>query len=105
MAKLVPNTQTGSLTDHQLGTDDTLIGLDRSFNTLFGDSNLMDGNSRCGDDVLIGGTTPSVIYGDAFEMDGNARGGNDTLTGNVLFGSAFYGDAFTMHDHAQGGND
>ena len=25
MAKLVPNTQTGSLTDHQHGTNDTLI--------------------------------------------------------------------------------
>ena len=30
MPKPVPNTQTGSLTDHQRGTDDTLIGVDNA---------------------------------------------------------------------------
>ena len=54
MARLVPNTQTGSLTDHQQGTDDTLSGVDDASN---------------------------VLYGDAFDMDDHARGGNDTLTG------------------------
>ena len=38
MAKLVPNTQTGSLTDHQHGTDDTLTRRGHSDNTLFGDA-------------------------------------------------------------------
>ncbi len=45
MAKLVPNTQTGSLTDHQHGTNDTLI---RRWTmrtiTLFGDAFAMYDN-------------------------------------------------------------
>ena len=54
--KLVPNTQTGSLTDNQRGTKDTLIGLDNlATNTLFGDAFDMHDKARGGDDTLIGG--------------------------------------------------
>ena len=59
MPRPVPNTQTGSLTDNQRGTNDTL--------------------------VLGAGTDPSdlgvVLHGDAFAMSDNARGGDDTLIG------------------------
>src|SRR5260370_38496376 len=78
MSKPIPNTQTGSLTDHQHGTNDTLIGLDNALNTL---------------------------YGDAFAMDDHARGGNDTLIGGANATNALYGDARSMHDHPRGGND
>jgi len=71
MPKPIPNTQTGSLTDHQHGTDDTLIGLASALNTL---------------------------YGDAFAMDDHARGGNDTLIGGADATNVFYGDARSMHD-------
>ena len=72
MPKLVPNAQTGFLTDHEHGTDDTLIGIDNAINTLFGD---------------------------AFAMDDHARGGNDTLIGGANATNILYGDAFEMHDH------
>ena len=55
MPKPVPNTQTGSLTDHQRGTDDTLIGVDNAINTLYGDAFAMDDHARGGNDTLIGG--------------------------------------------------
>ena len=38
MPKPVPNTQTGSLTDHQHGTNDTLVGVDSGNDILFGDA-------------------------------------------------------------------
>lgn len=57
MAKIVPNTQTGSLTDHQHGSDDTLVG---------------------GNDTPIAGAS-NVLYGDAIFMDGNSQGGDDTI--------------------------
>src|SRR5262245_42615021 len=43
MRSLVPNTQTGSLTDHQLGTDDTLFGVANTITTLYGDAFSMSG--------------------------------------------------------------
>ena len=58
MPKPVPNTQTGSLTDHEHGTNDTLIGVDNTFNTLYGDAFAMYDHSRGGNDKLIGGTGP-----------------------------------------------
>ena len=64
MAKLVPNTQTGSLTDHQHGTNDTLIGVDNADNTLFGDAFAMYDKSHGGDDALTGAlvrTTRSMV--------------------------------------------
>ena len=71
MAKLVPNTQTGSLTDHQHGTDDTLI--------------------------LGAGSGPSdlqiSLFGDAFAMYDHSRGGNDTLIGGANANNALTGDA------------
>ncbi len=69
MAKPIPNTQTGSLTDHEHGTNDTLIGLDNAINTL---------------------------YGDAFGMFDHARGSNDTLIGSACATNILYGDAFAI---------
>ena len=86
MPKLVPNTQTGSLTDHQHGTDDTLIlgagsGPSDPQISLFGDAFAMFDNSRGGNDTLIGGANANnALTGDARFMVDNARGGNDTLT-------------------------
>ena len=71
MAKLVPNTQTGSLTDHQHGTNDTLI--------------------------LGAGSGPSdpqiSLFGDAFAMYDHSRGGDDTLIGGANANNALTGDA------------
>ncbi len=65
MAKGIPNTQTGSLNDHQYGTNDTLT-------------------------ALFGG----VLYGDALNMFDTSHGGNDTLTGGAgALTDALYGDA------------
>src|SRR5258708_33824298 len=66
MPKPVPNTQTGSLTDHQRGSDDTLIGLAGALN---------------------------ILYGDAFGMDDHARGGDDTLAGGAHAANRFSGAA------------
>ena len=61
MPRPVPNTQTGSLTDNQHGTNDTLI--------------------------LGTGTGPFdlqiALHGDALAMYDDARGGNDTLIGGA----------------------
>ncbi len=49
----------------------------------------MYGDSRGGNDTLIGGAGPGgpssfmFLYGDASEMHDNARGGNDHLTGGT----------------------
>src|SRR5258705_7533226 len=53
MAKRIPNTQIGSLTDHQHGTNDTLT------------------------------SSSGTLYGDALTMFDNSTGGNATLTGGV----------------------
>src|SRR5260370_17211146 len=84
MLTLVPNTQTGTLTDHQQGTDDTLSGIDDASNVLFGDAFAMDDHALGGNDRLTGGSSNSTdvsntLYGDAFDMTDHASGGNDTL--------------------------
>ena len=80
MAKLVPNTQTGSLTDHEHGTDDTLIGVNAGLNTLYGDAFDMFDHSRGGDDTLIGGDhATNLLYGDAHDMHDHSRGGDDAV--------------------------
>src|SRR5260370_35671568 len=84
MLTLVPNTQTGTLTDHQQGTDDTLSGIDDASNVLFGDAFAMDDHALGGNDMLTGGSSNSTdvsntLYGDAFHMTDQASGGNDTL--------------------------
>src|SRR4051812_23419323 len=100
MPTRVPNTQTGSLTDHQHGTDDTFVG----FTYLHGDAFSMVDASRGGDDTLTGGAGPGFtfgpfggvtnnLYGDADSLHDSARGGDDRLTGgdgstNNLFGDA-----------------
>ena len=69
MAKPIPNTQTGSLTDHEHGTNDALIGLDNAINTLYGDALAIYDHSRGGNDTLIGGDGASkLLLGDAFSM-------------------------------------
>ena len=75
--------------DSTRGGNDTLTGGDGSFNNLYGDARIMDGDSRGGNDTLNGGqgicsptgATSELVYGDAFEMHDHARGGNDTLIG------------------------
>ena len=82
MPKPIPNTQTGSLTDHEHGTNDTLIGFDNAINTLYGDAFAMYDSAHGVNDTLIGGTnSTNTLYGDAYEMHDNTRGGNDTLIG------------------------
>ena len=68
----------GSLTDHQIGGDQTL--------TL---------------DAHIDGTA----YGDADEMTDHAQGGNDMLTGGFEATNYLFGDANDMSDNSLGGND
>ena len=71
----------------------------------------MDGDSRGGNDTLIGGVGaggPSLmsLYGDAFEMHDNARGGDDHLTGGTgVRTTDLYGDAGIMDGDSRGGND
>jgi serralysin len=72
MQKPVPNTQTGSLTDHQHGTDDTLIGLANALNTLYGDALAMDDHARGGNDTLISGAGTDHMWGDAQVINGVA---------------------------------
>jgi hypothetical protein len=71
MPKPVPNTQTGSLTDNQHGTNDTLI--------------------------LDPGTgpfePPRILFGDALAMLDDSRGGNDTLIGGDTANNFLVGDA------------
>jgi len=106
MPKPVPNTQTGSLTDHQRGTDDTLIGVDNALNTLYGDAFEMHDHARGGNDHLSGGAGSFIfLLGDAGTMDGDSRGGNDTLIGAHGSVNNLFGDAQAMHDNARGGND
>src|SRR5258708_36169813 len=84
MPKPVPNTQTGSLTDHQHGTNDTLILADAG----------------------TGGTPLQVVlYGDAFAQYDDSRGGNDLLIGGANANNSLVGDARLIYDNAHGGND
>ena len=72
MAKRIPNTQTGSLSDHQYGTNDTLTA--SSGGELFGDAEQMHDNSRGGNDTLIGGdASNNFLFGDALDMTDNFR--------------------------------
>jgi hypothetical protein len=75
MAKLVPNTQTGSLTDHQQGTDDALLGVDDASNVLYGDAFDMDDHARGGNDSLTGGDGPGLRFGRFFGAAGDMDGG------------------------------
>ena len=105
MQTLVPNTQTGSLTDHQHGTNDTLIGVDNVFNTLLlGDAFNMFDKSRGGNDTLFGGAETgdanvfNFLYGEAEDMYDNSHGGNDMLIGGADAFNRLSGDAENMHD-------
>src|SRR5262245_59499144 len=115
MPKLVPNTQTGSLTDNQHGTNDTLFVVvdgitfpGQPGNLLYGDAASMLDDSRGGNDTLIGADGPlfyNIIVGDAGTMSDSARGGNDTVIGGNDTTNNLYGDAVSMYDDARGGND
>jgi len=84
MPKPVPNTQTGSLTDHQHGTNDTLILADAG---------------------MGGPPLQVVLYGDAFAQYDDSRGGNDLLIGGANANNSLVGDARLIYDNARGGND
>src|SRR5215831_19669784 len=104
MPELVPQTQTGSLTDDQIGTNDTFIG----FTFLLGDAGEMHDDSQGGNDTLIGAdySPQNYLWGDASLMDDHSRGGNDTLVGGAYSTDNFlYGDASAMGGNAIGGND
>jgi serralysin len=109
LPKPVPNTQTGSLTDHERGTNDVLKGVDDMSNTLYGDAFEMLDHARGGNDLLIGGAggfnQTDILVADASVMDGRTSGGNDTLIGGVGPFNVLYGDANAMHGGARGGND
>src|SRR5258705_197304 len=101
----IPNTQTGSLTDHQYGTDDTLTAPGSFF---YGDAQNMFDNSVGGNDTLIVGANAGVnsLIGDANDMFDNSHGGNDTLTGGAnATVNNLYGDAYRMAFNSVGGND
>jgi Ca2+-binding RTX toxin-like protein len=111
MPRPVPTTQTGSLTDNQHGTNDTLVlGTGTSPSDLgvviHGDALAMYDDSRGGNDTLIGGANANnALFGDARLMFDNADGGNDTLIGGSGSINFLNADALFMHDNARGGND
>src|SRR5690348_13790550 len=105
---LIPNTQTGSLTDHQIGSDDTLLISSLTGGNapaiLYGDALDMFDHSQGGNDDLTSEGGFVQLYGDADQMFDHSRGGDDLLTGNA-FGNELYGDAKDMHGNSHGGND
>jgi serralysin len=111
MPRPVPNTQTGSLTDNEHGTNDTLIlGPGTSPSdlqvVLHGDAFAMYDDSRGGNDTLIGGATAdNALFGDARLMFDTADGGNDTLIGGAGSINFLNGDVLFMYDNVRGGND
>src|SRR5918994_121581 len=111
MPRPVPTTQTGSLTDNQHGTNDTLVlGTGTSPSDLgvviHGDALAMYDDSRGGNDTLVGGANAyNGLFGDTFNMHDNARGGNDTLIGGAVSINSLFGDALDMRDNARGGDD
>ena len=105
-----PNTQTGSLSGKEKGTNDIWTGPDGSaFSMYFGDAVEMYDRSRGGHDTLTGSagsSSESILYGDAWLMYDDSKGGNDVLTGGAnALKNLLYGDAFEMFDNAVGGND
>jgi hypothetical protein len=86
MPKPISNTQTGSLTDHQHGTNDTLIGVDNATNTLYGDAFDMDDHARGGNDLLISDTGTYHMWGDAQVINGVAASPT-APTGTVATGA------------------
>jgi hypothetical protein len=112
MPRPVPTTQTGSLTDNQHGTNDTLVlGTGTSPSDLgvviHGDALAMYDDSRGGNDTLVGGANAyNGLFGDAHFMYDNTDGGNDTLIGGdgAVF-NFFLADASDMYGNTRGGND
>ena len=132
---LKPNTQTGTLDDHDQGSNDILIstggplfgdamamlghsrggndtitGADGLLNQIVGDALFMSEDSSGGNDVIIGGAGPgsdNVIIGDGGNtMSGHARGGNDLLIGgDNALGNVINADGFRMNGNTVGGND
>ena len=96
-----------------VGTNDTVTGLDDQDNTLYGDAFGMTGQTRGGNDVMVGGAGPGIfnrLYGDAHTMTKSAAGGNDTVIGgaglmDLPVTNLAIGDANAMSDLARGGDD
>ncbi len=100
----VPNTQTGTLIDHQHGTNDVLVRDGELI--LYGDALSMTDHAHGGNDVLLGGADGfDQLAGDAATMFDDARGGNDVLIGTAPGGDILWGDAQEMHNNSHGGND
>ena len=118
MAK-IPNTQTGTIGDHDHGTNDLLTvpagppfpplpPWPNSLVYFFGDASEMTGKAHGGNDVLIGVAGASfrmVECGDAMMMFDHTRGGNDIIIGGAGGANIPCGDACEIHDYARGGND
>jgi Ca2+-binding RTX toxin-like protein len=131
---LKPNTQTGTLSGGDHGTNDNLTGTGGPlygdafdmieearggndvltgaaglFNGLLGDAQNMFDHTRGGNDVLIGGagsTADNTMIGDASFMSGHARGGNDHVIGGADASmNVANADGFSMTDYTVGGND
>ncbi|MCK1779866.1 hypothetical protein IVA74_24700, partial [Bradyrhizobium sp. 132] len=108
MAKRIPIIP-GSLIDHQVGTDDVLIGLANATNFLVGDAgqDIRD-HATGGNDTFTGGVNSiDNFVGDAGrDMLDHAVGGNDRFTDLAFTDSTFYGDAGgNMSGYARGGDD
>ena len=114
-AALVPTKQTGSLTDNQHGTNDTLIlGAGTGPSDLLRLSSMATptpwyDDARGGNDTLTGGANADIAStvtakGTPFHVD-NSKGGNDTLIGGGGAINFLNGDVLAMSDNARGGND
>ena len=102
---LTPNTQTGTLSGKDHGTNDDLTG---TGGPLYGDAFTMIDEARGGNDVLTGGVgLINGLIGDAQDMFDHTRGGNDVLIGGAgsTTDNTMLGDAANMSGHARGGND
>jgi hypothetical protein len=66
MPKPVPNTQAGSLTDHQRATNDTLNGVTSSYGDAFDKANTKIGFDANDSVTLVGFADPSVLRASDF---------------------------------------
>ena len=97
--------------DNARGGNDTLIGGNGAFNTLYGDADAMHDNARGGNDTLIAG--------DSSDNDPRGRrphhgwpqprrqrhADRRHRVRRPSSGMSLVGDAFEMHDNSRGGND
>src|SRR5919205_3465006 len=112
MATLIPIT-TGDLSDHQVGTDDVLVGLANATTVLFGDAGRDILDRAVGGNDTLTTSGPGSLYGDAGRnIADRGAGGDDTLTalialtlGSATLGLNMYGDAGgNIADRGAGGD-